>query len=64
MVRRAKKLHVKLTVLYSCFAVLLGVFISVFGYRVTWNLATSMYSEKAEQAAALAATIFFEEVAP
>lgn len=56
MVRRAKKLHVKLTVLYSCFAVLLGVFISVFGYRVTWNLATSMYSEKAEQAAALAAT--------
>lgn len=54
--KKLKKLHVKLTVLYTCFAVLLGVFISLFGYRITWNQATSFYSEKAEQAAALACT--------
>ena len=55
MKQHTKKLHVKLTVLYTCFAVLLGVFISVFGYRIMWNQATAYYSEKAEQIAALGA---------
>lgn len=61
MKKKTKKLHIKLTVLYTCFAVLLGLFISVFSYKITWDLATSMYSEKAEQAAALAATVVDSE---
>lgn len=56
MFKRVKKLHLKLSILYAFFAVVMGIFISIFGYRITWNLATSMYSEKAEQASALAAT--------
>ena len=56
MLKRVKKLHLKLSILYAFFAVLMGIFISVFGYWITWNLATSMYSEKAEQASALAAS--------
>lgn len=54
--RRFKKLNTKLVVLYVCFAVLLGTFISIFSYKVTWNLATRSYGEKARQSAALAAT--------
>lgn len=54
--KKGKRLNVKLTLLYACFALLIGAFICVFSYRITWDLATSMYSEKAEQAAALVAT--------
>lgn len=56
MFKKIKKLHVKLSMLYIFFAVLMGIFISAFGYWITWNLATGMYSEKAQQASALAAT--------
>ena len=50
-----RKLNTKLMLLFASFAVLMGVFISVFSYRITWNQATSFYSEKARQAATLAA---------
>lgn len=52
--KRLRKLNTKLTLLFAGFAVLLGVFISAFSYRITWKQATSFYSEKARQAAALA----------
>lgn len=54
--KRGKKLHTKLALLFTCFAVLLGIFISIFGYKITWDQATRFYSEKASNAAALAAT--------
>jgi len=53
---KRKQLHIKLTVLYACFAVLIGVFISVFGYFLMFRLATDFYSEKAGQAASVAAS--------
>ena len=53
--KRLRKLNTKLTLIFAGFAVLLGVFISGFSYRTTWNQATSFYSEKARQAATLAA---------
>lgn len=55
MREQRKKLHVKLTLLYACFAVVVGVFISAFGYFLMFRLATDFYSEKAGQAASLAA---------
>lgn len=56
MKKRGQTLHVKLTILYTGFAVLLGVVISLFGYYIMWNQATGFYSEKAEHASALAAS--------
>ena len=53
--KKLRKLNTKLTLLFAGFAVLMGVFISVFSYRITWNQATAFYSEKARQAAELAA---------
>lgn len=53
---KVKKLHTKIGLLFACFAILLGIFISIFGYKITWSQATRFYSEKASNAAALAAT--------
>ncbi|MBQ2698231.1 MAG: hypothetical protein IJF59_06090, partial [Clostridia bacterium] len=52
---RMKKLHIKLTFLHTAFAVLMGIFIIVFGYSVMRDLAVDFYGEKAQHAAALAA---------
>ena len=43
----------KLTVLYTCFAVVIGMFISAFGYYMMFQQAVDFYSEKARQAAAV-----------
>lgn len=51
-----KKLHIRLTVMYTCFALVVGVFISAFGYFLMLRVAVDGYSEKAMQAAALAAS--------
>lgn len=57
MRRRNKKLHIKLMVLYACFAVLSGVFISAFGYYIMYHQAINFYSEKARQGAELGASL-------
>lgn len=53
MKKQRKKLHMKLTVLYTCFAVVIGMFISAFGYYMMFQQAVDFYSEKARQAAAV-----------
>lgn len=53
--KRVKQLHIKLTILYTGFTVLMGLFLIVFGYTVMRNLAVDFYSEKAQHVTALAA---------